>query len=139
MGKLSRVKGRAFEQETARKLRPMFGDRVKRGFQRRDGREAPDVDGTPYWIECKHAKCVNVRAAMAQAIAATDGRPPVVIAKDNGVRVPLVVMRLGDWLDLVERELPRLVALELEVMHVDEEEEADGDEAAASEGGAGEA
>lgn len=134
MSKLSRDKGRKFEQVAARKLRPLFGDRVKRGFQRRDGREAPDVDGTPFWIECKHAKCVNVRAALAQAVTATDGRPPVVIAQDNGVRVPMVVMRLDDWLDLVEREVPRLVALG--VMHAGSQEASAGDEASSGEGGA---
>jgi hypothetical protein len=48
--------------------------------------------------------------------------------------VPLVVMRLDDWLDLVERELPRLVALGLEVMHADDEEETAGDKAQAGEG-----
>lgn len=48
MSKLSRTKGRAFEQEAARKLRPLFGDRVKRGYQRRDGGEAPDVET---WID----------------------------------------------------------------------------------------
>lgn len=128
MGKLSRVKGRAFEQVTARKLRPLFGERVKRGYQRRDGREAPDVEGTPFWIECKHGKCVNVRAAMAQAVAATDGRAVVVIAKDDGTRAALAVMWLDDWLELVGRELPRLVVTGLEAFNG----QASGSEEAAS-------
>lgn len=109
MGGLSRLKGRAFEQAVAKRLRPVFGDRVKRGYQTRNGREACDVDGTPWWIECKHGRQVNVRAAMAQALQATDGRPVLVVAKDNGVREPFVCMLLKDWLELAQRELSSAV------------------------------
>lgn len=105
MGKLSRAKGRTFEQVIARRLRPLFGDSVKRGYQRRGGKEACDVEGTPFWIECKHGKAISLRAALAQAICDTDDRPCVVVAKDDGWREPVVVMRFEDWLDLARREL----------------------------------
>lgn len=103
-----RVKGKRWERDVAQRLRPLFGSHVKRGYQARAGCEAPDVDGTPYWIECKHGRLVNLRAALAQALAATDGRPPVVVAKDQG-RSALVVMTLADWLELVGKEIPRAV------------------------------
>lgn len=108
-----RRKGRAWEQEVARKLRALFGDAVKRGLQTRGGgKEAPDVDGTPYHIECKHGRLVNLRAALAQAIRDTDGRVPVVVAKDDRSE-PIVVMRMSDWLRLEEERLPKVLAREL--------------------------
>lgn len=109
MARLSRTKGRAFERAIAAKLRPLFGARIKRGYQARDGRAAPDVDGSPFWIECKHGKAVSVRAALAQGMAATDGRPVVVVAKDHGARDAIVCMRLTDWLELVDLVLPESV------------------------------
>ena len=63
---------------------------------------------------------VDLRAALRQAIADTDGRPPVVVAKDDrkppGWRVgepgmpPMVVMRLDDWLALAMPPSARLTA-----------------------------
>lgn len=131
-----RVKGKKWERAVAVKLRPLFGSGVKRGYQTRDGREAPDVDGTPYWIECKHGVNINLHAALAQAVRASDGRPPVVVAKYQN-RAPMVAMLLTDWLQLVERELPRLVAAGLkEIGHGEEDGSAppDGDAEEAEEG-----
>jgi hypothetical protein len=126
MGRLSRVKGRAFEQAIARKLRPLFGSVIKRGYQTQSGKAACDVEGSPYWIECKHQKVVNIRAALAQAKTATDGRPIVVVAKDNGVR-PIVCMELTDWLELVARELPQIVVEKLKGVANDKAKEAERD------------
>jgi hypothetical protein len=108
-----RRKGHSWEREIARLLRPLFGDGVKRGFQTRGGgKEAPDVDGTPYHIEAKHGRLVNLRAALAQAIRDTDGRVPIVIAKDDRTE-PVVVMRFADWLRMEEERLPKEVVNEL--------------------------
>ncbi len=104
-GRRSRVKGKVFERAVAKLLRGVFGDGVKRGWQSRSGTEQCDVEGTPFHVECKHGKQVNLRAALRQAIADTDGRPPVVIARDDR-QEPVVVMRLADWLDVMrERQL----------------------------------
>lgn len=98
-----RRKGHSWERAVAAMLRPIFGDKVQRGFQTRGGgKEAPDVDGTPYHLECKHGRLVNLRAAMAQAVRDTDGRIPVVVAKDDRTQ-PVALMLLDDWLILVER------------------------------------
>ena len=99
LGRRSRRKGKTWERELAALLRPVFGEHVKRGFQSRCGRDGCDVEGTPFWLEAKHGKLVNVRAALRQALEATDGRPAVVVAKDDR-NAPLVVMRLEDWLEL---------------------------------------
>ena len=63
-GKLSRMKGKVFEREVARDLRAIYGEQVKRGWQAREGTDAPDVENVPYWVECKHHQRVNVRAAV---------------------------------------------------------------------------
>ncbi len=83
-------------------MRPVYPE-AKRGFQSRSGRDGCDVEGTPYWVECKHGKCVNVRAALRQALATTDGRPVLVVAKDDRTE-PIVVMRLCDWLEHAARQ-----------------------------------
>lgn len=99
-GRRSRTKGKVWERAVAALLRPIFGDQAKRGFQSRSGRDGCDVEGTPYWVECKHGQFVNLRAALKQALEASDGRPVVVAAKDDR-SAPLAVMRLSDWLELV--------------------------------------
>ena len=92
----------------ARQFRKIFGDRVKRGWQAREGSEAPDVDGTPWWIECKKGKQTNIKAALRQAIdagghvrGAGDPRPPLAICRDDGMRAT-ATMFLDDFLDLVQ-------------------------------------
>jgi hypothetical protein len=75
---------------------------AKRGIQYTGGSEAPDVDGTPYWVECKCGKRTNIKAAVKQATDASDGRPIVVISK-NDREETLVTMLIGDWYALHER------------------------------------
>lgn len=84
MGKLSRDKGQRFERLVSKLMQP-FWPEAKRGFQSRNGGDAPDVDGTPYWIECKAGARPNLFAAYEQAVEASDGRPPLlVLKKDHG-------------------------------------------------------
>lgn len=100
-GAASRRKGHTWERQVARDLREIFGPDVKRGFQTRGGtKEAPDVDGTPWFIECKCGKATNIKAALRQAVEATDGRPPVAICKDDRTE-PVVAMLYSDWLNLL--------------------------------------
>lgn len=119
MSRMQRVKGKVWERAVANLLKPLFGDSVKRGFQSRSGRDGCDVEGTPYWIECKHGVLVNLRAAMRQAVEDSDGRIPVVVAKDNRSE-PLVVMRLSDWVALETERLPKVVVAELEQLRIGE-------------------
>ncbi len=107
-GKSSRRKGHDWERDVARQMRDIFGDRVKRGWQVREGTDAPDVDGTPFWIECKKGKKTNIRAALLQAQDAAghlhgagDNRPPLAVCKDDGMRAT-ATMYLDDFLDLVK-------------------------------------
>ena len=81
----------------------VFGaDRVRRGFQYRDGAECADVIAPAMWIEAKVGKLTNPRAAIRQAVAAAAGKGlwPVAVSKDDRTE-PLVTMRLDDFMDLL--------------------------------------
>jgi hypothetical protein len=83
MGKLSRQKGAGWERELAIILRKLWPS-AKRGLgQARSGGEVCDVDGTPFWVEAKVGTKTNLKAAVKQAEAATDGRPVIAVCKDN--------------------------------------------------------
>lgn len=109
----SRRKGADFEREIAERLRVLWPD-ARRGLgQARSGADAPDVDGAPWWVQCKHGARPNIPAAMRQAArdatAAHDERPPVAITRANRGPV-LVSMRLEEWLDVMgvwESQRPR--------------------------------
>jgi hypothetical protein len=55
MGKYQRTKGHNFERLVAKMFRRWWPE-ARRGYQYRDGAEAPDVVGTPFWVECKNHK-----------------------------------------------------------------------------------
>ena len=105
----SRRKGAQYERELAVRWRDsgLFAE-ARRGIgQTRSGSDVPDVDGTPYWIEAKRRKAHNVRAAMRQAVTATDGRIPVVVARWDGDSADdaLVCVRLADFETLLRSGL----------------------------------
>jgi len=100
MGSAQRTKGHNWEREVAIRLRDLWPN-AKRGIQTRDGGEALDVEGTPFAVECKVGARPNIQAAIDQAIATGDKRPPVVISKKDR-HVPLVTMLLDDWLVLAK-------------------------------------
>lgn len=104
-GRRCRRKGKRWEQEVALEFRHLYGDKVKRGWQAREGNDAPDVEGVPgWWVEAKHHARVPMRAAFAQAAEAAEGSglKPVVIAKDSG-QEPLAVLRFADFLELLTK------------------------------------
>lgn len=101
-GKTSRRKGKAGEREVAKILRPLWPD-VKRGWQSRSGEDAPDVDGSPYWVEVKRTERENIRSAYNQGMEATDGRPVLVFSRRS--RTPwLVTMDVETFKALCKRE-----------------------------------
>lgn len=52
----SRAKGIRFELDTRNFFRRWFPKAERSYGQSRRGSDAPDVSGTPFWIECKHKK-----------------------------------------------------------------------------------
>jgi hypothetical protein len=125
MGLMSRNKGKVWERWCAdyfRKLFPAFAKDIKRVLvQARDGAEAPDLVGVPYfWVEAKHRKRVNLQAALRQADGARKaqakrvakrttlpldemagvtkeiGKLPLVLARDNN-SPPIIAMYAEDF------------------------------------------
>lgn len=95
-GKGRRAKGHGYERTVANYLKPIYPD-AKRGLQSRGGGvEVPDVDGTPLYVECKRKKTVSgILAAFYRAQAESDGRPAVVVAKeDDRPEVAIVPLEL---------------------------------------------
>jgi len=101
MGTNSRRKGATFERTVAQILRQVYPD-AKRGFQFRAGTDAPDVISCGgWWVECKHGARTNAVAAHAQAVAASDGRTPLVITRDNRGPILVTVAEFAYWRRIV--------------------------------------
>lgn len=110
-GRYSRTKGHSFEREIARLLRPLY-PQARRGLQYRDGVEACDVEGTPFHIECKRMKKVDIKKAFAQAKKDCQGkRIPIVISKEDRQEIlitldadgELLTIPFEDWLSFIIR------------------------------------
>jgi len=98
-GKASKVKGQVFERLITNRFKEVFPG-ARRGIgQARSAKEVSDVDGTPFWIEAKHRKIVNVQKAFEQACKDTDGRPAIVVwRKQQGtILVSTSVQTFLDW------------------------------------------
>ena len=87
MGRAQREKGKRGEREAVQALQAIY-PRAHRGWQSRDGSDAPDVDATPYWVEVKRGKRCNIKAALKQATeaaqAAQDTRPVLAWTREDG-------------------------------------------------------
>jgi len=82
-GRRSRRKGQNFERLIANSLKDLWPE-AKRGLQSRGGtKEAPDVDGCPFFVECKIGLNTKPKDAIEQARNASDGRTPIAITRDN--------------------------------------------------------
>ena len=100
-GARSRNKGARAERELVHRFREaMPGAEIRRGLQSR-GEEVPDVDCPVFWLESKHGKKPNIRAALEQArAAAPKGRVPLAVIRDD--RKPaFVALDLDDFLEFV--------------------------------------
>lgn len=109
MSKAQRRKGHDWERLCANELQTVYPE-AKRGIgQARDSREVPDVDCTPFWVECKVGKRVDLHAAVKQANEARDDRPLLVLSKRDG-ETPLATMEMETLLELLgllDRKLAR--------------------------------
>ena len=102
-GAAARRKGIAWEREVVHRFAEVFGaDRVRRGFQFRDGAEVPDVVAPVFAIECKRGKRTDARGALVQAIesAAGKGLWPIAVCKEDRAAAT-VTIHFDDFLDLV--------------------------------------
>ena len=112
-GRGAKAKGDNFEREVAAYL----NEKIE-GFDAfrtplsgmRGGREVatPDLSNTPgVAIECKRTETIHVRTWMRQAIEAAGDAAPVVITRQNNVKIDdaFVFMRLGDWVEFYRAKM----------------------------------
>ncbi len=132
MSKLSRTKGAAFEREIANALKPIWPNARRGGHDQAGPHGRPDVDGSPYWIECKRYARVlrsTVLGAFQQADAAAkragDPRPVLVVTRadkeravvhyrtqqlrpDTGTLIRVIASTpLAEWLDAAKQDTPQ--------------------------------
>jgi hypothetical protein len=104
MGKMQRRKGKVGEREVAAQVRaamPWLADRVRRGWQTRQGDDDPDVIVPGLWLEVKRGRQPNPRAALAQAVDASKGRgTPIAVVRDDR-KDAFAVVRWSDLLGLL--------------------------------------
>lgn len=105
-GARSRRKGAQAERDLAKRFaEAMPGADCKRGIgQARRGSEVADCEVPRFWVESKHGKRPNPRAALAQAIEASEangnGKTPIAVIRDDR-KEAFVCMRLEDFLGFV--------------------------------------
>ncbi len=97
----SRSKGAAWERDLSAVLRAVYPEAARCIAQSRTAkREGCDVEGTPWWIESKVGARPDILGAIRQALADTDGRPVLVVTKqDRGV--PLATLPLAELIRLL--------------------------------------
>jgi hypothetical protein len=106
-GARSRRKGAQAERDLAKRFaEAMPGADCKRGIgQARRGSEVADCEVPRFFVESKHGKRPNPRAALAQCIEAAEangnGKTPIAVIRDDR-KEPFVCMRLEDFLVFVE-------------------------------------
>jgi hypothetical protein len=106
MSKLSRTKGLAFERECAAILNTIPGATAERNLtETRDGNSGDLVNNLGYAIQCKIGAAPPIWTGLAEAVAASKGAVPVLMASRNRAkgrpRTDIVVMRRDDWITLV--------------------------------------
>jgi hypothetical protein len=107
------------ERETANAMKTVWPEARRGLVQARSAKEGPDVEGTPYWVEAKVGKRVNIMAAMRQADAAREEdkekRPALVVSRADGEK-SLVTMTLLEFLALAKRAYPDVAASAVDVV-----------------------
>lgn len=98
----ARKKGHNFERMIAHIFSIALQHDCCRGYQYREGSDAPDVIAPGYWIECKVGKKTSPARALEQAVKACrdDSLIPVAVCKDDRADVT-VTLRLEDFVTII--------------------------------------
>lgn len=106
MSNSQRRKGAAWERDLANRWKNSgLYPKARRGTgQARKDAHVPDVDGTPWWVECKVGQRPNLLGALRQAEDARDaaalndrGHRPVLVVAKLDRQGSMVLMRLADF------------------------------------------
>lgn len=110
-GRQARRKGAEYERVVASVLQKLW-PRARRSIgQARQGHEVPDVQGTPFWVECSKGSSIAIMLKMRQALAARElhnsaslGTPyhwSAVFARSETYKLETVTMTQAEFLDLL--------------------------------------
>lgn len=70
-GKKNREKGKRYERNCAKALKEVFPNARRLFGQARKGCDAPDIGGTPYWIECGAGGTTMIQDKLRQGLRDT--------------------------------------------------------------------
>ena len=101
-GKRSRDKGARFERFVANELAAVYPTAVRGCGQYHRGSNKADVEGTPYWIECKVGKRPSVYGAWDQAVATGTDKEIVVVTKRDRDQA-LVTITLDKFIEIIKK------------------------------------
>lgn len=101
-------KGKAFEHLIAKLISSTLNEWAVRNLHQAKGEDTGRDLWTnlPFCIQCCHAKKPPIYQKLGEAVrSARPGEMPVAVIRQDR-RDIIVVMRIGDWLELVKRALP---------------------------------
>ncbi len=105
MGSMQRRKGKVIERLCCSILRAIYPD-VMRSANQSGGASMCDVEKTPFWIESKGGKRINLWDALRQAQddrkAANDDRPVLLFLKRDRTE-PVVVMLASEFVETIRK------------------------------------
>lgn len=67
-GRSSRNRGKDYERNCANCLKEVYPKAARLYGQSRKGSDAPDVGGTPFWVECGTGSTIAIRNKLKQAL-----------------------------------------------------------------------
>lgn len=117
-GRRNRQKGAEYERDVANAFKQLYTNPRREHGQARDGGDAPDVSGTPFWIECTKGEA-SIYDKLEQGLVdsqkhdgarrrqdrhpAKTGYPVLVCARRNGKRTRhVVVMDRDQFIEMLE-------------------------------------
>lgn len=114
-GRKARSAGISYELGVAKAFKHLYNKARRLFGQARDGDEAPDVGGMPFWVEASDRKKRTVADKLAQGLHDSksspskeyNGLPVIACTYDKKRKLDMVTMERSQFIDLLE-ELDRL-------------------------------
>lgn len=127
-GARSRRKGHQGERDIAKVLSSVYPN-ARRGlqyqpFRNPEGFETPgkvrecDVEGTPFWVECKRGKKCRIKPALEQARRDRDKRMPLAVCRDDNEEA-IVSMYLVDFIRYIGLLRDRMHTLDFDTINTE--------------------
>lgn len=114
-GRKARKAGISYELDIVKAFKHLYKEARRMFGQARDGDEAPDVGGMPFWVEASDRKNRSVGDKLAQGLSDSktspskeyNGLPVIACTYDKKRKLDMVTMERSQFIELLE-ELDRL-------------------------------